>query len=264
MKIVQETITPEKAEEYLGTMRSNRNVKPKWLAELERRINNGEWDPNNPQPISFAGEKTLIDGQHRLLAVVGTRKSIKCWVAREVPQSAISNIDTGKARSMADLLRMKGEVNVAMVSGTLRQLLKYRQSGELGQKGLEPSHFEMLELLEKEPVVRDVINAVGELRHIRLGVGPSMWGALWILFGEQDENDADEFIELMKTGEGLQNGSPILALRKALLNMQYPRPPRHNAALVIKAWNAWRAGEEIQTISWKAGGKSPEAFPQIR
>jgi len=265
MKIQQETITPAKAEEYLGSMRTNRPERPKWVRELTKRITNGEWDGNNPNPISFAGEKTLIDGQHRLMACVEANKSIRCWVARDVPSSTVANIDTGKARTMMDLLRMRGEQNTAAVAAALRQVLKYRATGQVGGRGGEdPSHAEMLETLDKEPQFREVIRAVGDLRNMRLGIGPGTWGALWIIFSEKDEGDADQFFELMKTGEDLQDGDPILALRKTLLNQQYPRPQRINAALVIKGWNAFRQGERMQAISWKAGGKKPEPYPEVR
>lgn len=264
MNIQQETITPAKAEEYLGSMRSNRPERPKWVRELTRRIERGEWDTNNPNPISFSGKKTLIDGQHRLMAVVAADKSIRAWVARDVPADTVANIDTGKARSMADLLRMKGEQNTAAVSAALRQVLKFRMTGQIGSRGGEdPSHAEMLEALDREPQFREIVRAVGDLRNMRLGIGPGTWGALWIVLGEKDEQDADEFFEKLKTGEGLQNGNPILALRKSLMNQQYPRPQRVNCALVIKGWNAFRAGEELQQVSWKPGGKNPEPYPEV-
>lgn len=33
------------------------------------------------------------------------------------------------------------------------------------------------------------------------------------------------------------------------------------AALVVKAWNAYRTGRPVTNLRWRSGGSSPEAFP---
>jgi hypothetical protein len=33
-------------------------------------------------------------------------------------------------------------------------------------------------------------------------------------------------------------------------------------AIAIKAWNAWREGKSLQTLSWRAKGRRAEPFPE--
>src|SRR6266568_2506814 len=61
------------------------------------------------------------------------------------------------------------------------------------------------------------------------------------------------------TGAGLQRGHPLLMLRNRLLGSQrdeYSTLSGREAlvAIAIKAWNAWREGRTLQTLSWRAEG----------
>lgn len=55
----------------------------------------------------------------------------------------------------------------------------------------------------------------------------------------------------------------FLALRKYLLSEDRPTKVKQQAAVIIKAFNYWREGRELQVIRWRSGGRSPEAFPKI-
>jgi hypothetical protein len=39
------------------------------------------------------------------------------------------------------------------------------------------------------------------------------------------------------------------------------RNARWMTAITIKTWNAFRNGDEIGQLKWRAGGAAPEAFP---
>ena len=71
--------------------------------------------------------------------------------------------------------------------------------------------------------------------------------------------------DLLASGAGLEEGSPILALRRRLESTDgwMKDRPAVTAAWFIKAWNAWRAGREMQVLRWKVGGANPEPFPAI-
>ncbi len=54
-------------------------------------------------------------------------------------------------------------------------------------------------------------------------------------------------------------------LRNRLLGSQRYSTLSGREALVasaIKAWNAWREGKSLQTLSWRAEGPSAEPFPE--
>ena len=97
----------------------------------------------------------------------------------------------------------------------------------------------------------------------------TMLSALFVLFSEIDQEDADAFFDAFISGVGLEEGSPILALRTLLTNLRSRSKAtkidqNYVAALVIKAWNAWRAGLEVTTLYYRPGGANPEKFPVIQ
>ena len=84
------------------------------------------------------------------------------------------------------------------------------------------------------------------------------------VFSNIDAGDTVDFLKKVETGEDLKPGHSVLALRRRLLSdmrsLKKMREVEYNA-LIIKAWNAYRNGEDIQVLSWKGGGASPELFP---
>ena len=78
---------------------------------------------------------------------------------------------------------------------------------------------------------------------------------------------AEEFAEHLTSGAGLHRGHPLLMLRNRLLGSQrdqYSTLSGREAlvAIAIKAWNAWREGRTLQTLSWRADGRRAEPFPE--
>lgn len=61
----------------------------------------GAWDTGVAQTISISDRGELLDGWHRLHAVVKSGASVSFLVARRVPSESFHNYDSGKARSLA-------------------------------------------------------------------------------------------------------------------------------------------------------------------
>jgi hypothetical protein len=58
--------------------------------------------------IAFDRDGVLIDGQHRLWAVVMSGKSVEMHVWRNLSQESLLAIDNGRTRTMADILKLAG------------------------------------------------------------------------------------------------------------------------------------------------------------
>ena len=100
-----ELVTPEKAREYLKHNTHNRKAQAARVNTIARDIINDKWTLS-PTPISFAADGTLLDGQHRLMAIIRANKPIYLFVARNVPNGTI--FDRGKSRSAKDALDIFG------------------------------------------------------------------------------------------------------------------------------------------------------------
>lgn len=107
---VRELITPEIAERYLAANQGNRNIRNSLVNKIARDIKNDLFVETH-QGIAFDEDGTLIDGQHRLLAVIKAQKPIVIDVARNVPRSSGVNIDTGASRGFSDIAFFDGRWN---------------------------------------------------------------------------------------------------------------------------------------------------------
>src|SRR5699024_10642683 len=80
-----------------------------------------------------------------------------------------------------------------------------------------------------------------------------------------DFEDADYFFDRIKDGGGLEIDSPIMAIirygdRVAKSLHQNPSSEVW-AALLIKAWNAYRSGRTVHNLRYRATGPASEDFP---
>ena len=71
-----ENITPKLAKQYLETMGINRSLRNDWISQIKRDILNNDWAETGDS-IRFHKNGKLVDGNHRLNAIIATKKNIK-------------------------------------------------------------------------------------------------------------------------------------------------------------------------------------------
>lgn len=110
MKITQETITPEMAQEYLKFNTENyRSINKFRVMSYASDMKNGKWQLNG-EAIKFDETGKLIDGQHRLQAIVSAGVPAEMLVIREVPEGT-NLYDIGSNRSMGQIAKARGVVS---------------------------------------------------------------------------------------------------------------------------------------------------------
>lgn len=100
-------ITPKKAMDLLEKQHENRNISSRHVTALAESIKRGQWYTTN-QGIALDGKGRLLDGEHRLRAIIEAGKSARILVVTGVMKEARPAIDRGRARTVADELRMRG------------------------------------------------------------------------------------------------------------------------------------------------------------
>ena len=102
-------ITPQEASEILATKNvKNRKTNKNHVNALALNMTNGTWR-YNADPIRFDANDVLIDGQHRLFAVVMAQKPILFKIVRGLDPEAFKVIDMeAKSRNLADLFKIDG------------------------------------------------------------------------------------------------------------------------------------------------------------
>jgi len=109
--VTLELVTPEKASLWLGREQDrnvNRSVSDAHVQRLARDMASGDWKLTH-EGIAFDPDDVLIDGQHRLWAVIYADTPIEMYIWRGVTRDALMAIDTGRPRSLPDVLNITGE-----------------------------------------------------------------------------------------------------------------------------------------------------------
>lgn len=97
-----ETMTPAKAKKLLDRNTRNRRIRGNWVNRLVHIIESGRWVIHH-QGIAISPEGEIVDGQHRLLAIVKANKAVKINVCYNVPSDAVMGMDQGILRNVPDI-----------------------------------------------------------------------------------------------------------------------------------------------------------------
>ena len=98
-------VTPELARNWLNRNFFNRPVTSEIVQLYIQQIENGLWHLTH-QGVAFTEQGVLLDGQHRLAAVVATGVTVPMAVFANEPEENYEFIDCGRRRSELDMLRL--------------------------------------------------------------------------------------------------------------------------------------------------------------
>ena len=263
--ISMERVTPAIAEKWLAKNTHNRKINSRVVDAMVRDLESGNWMENG-STITFSSDGVLLDGQHRLTAVSESGVSINVIVVRGIATSAQHTMDTGAKRTLANALQLRGETSYVALSASVTANFSWdlgvRRFGT--QRGQKITNGEALDYLDANPWLRDqlpdVVRYSSKLPH----VGTGTVSVLYREFSDIDPFDADYFFERLTSDEDHHRGEPIYAARKLLMEdaaRDTHRSQTWKAAILIKAWNKYRDGEQVMVLSFSPGGARPQKFP---
>jgi hypothetical protein len=100
-------ITPDMARDWLTRNHENRPIGARRVHYLATAIARGEYMLTG-EAIKFDTEGYLLDGQHRLAAIIEANQPIRSLVVRDIDTAARRVMDTGKTRTLGDVAVMEG------------------------------------------------------------------------------------------------------------------------------------------------------------
>jgi hypothetical protein len=104
-----QTVTPAQAATWLKNQKTNRPINNRFVEYLKGEILAGSWRTIH-QGIAFDLDGQLVDGQHRLAAIVAAGQPVNVMVTFGVQAKDVRDaVDQGKPRSRAQLFAMSGE-----------------------------------------------------------------------------------------------------------------------------------------------------------
>lgn len=258
------TVTPEQAHEWLGYNTHNRRLRQRVVSGFATDMRNGDWHWNG-ETIKFAVDGTLLDGQHRLAAVVESGAAVSLLVVRGLPNQAQETMDGGVKRRFSDVLQLRGESSYTTLAAITRRVTIW-ETGARAHANDTATNAQMLATLEKYPQLREHALAADHVAARCALPGSIVGWAMW-LFHQLDAEDANHFFERLASDERHVSGEPIYELRKAAENSKTVKGSRslsYLSAIIIKAWNVYRDGGQIGLLTYRPGGAKPERFPEPR
>lgn len=260
MKYNIQTITPQYAKELLTRNNNNRPINKIHVERLAKEMTEGRWKLNGD--TICINENKIIDGQHRLSAVVLSGETIVSLVVDGLPSDVFDTKDIGKRRSAADTFSVLGKKNAKRLAAALVVIDKY-VTGRI-QKSVKYSNMDMENLLLKYPDVENSILTGVETKGL---IPPSILDACHYLFSKKDPDIANEFVTKIIKGTGMQDGCPWYLLRERLVGNSLSKsklPHCYIMALCIKAFNYKRLNADIKYLRWFEKGNNAESFPIIK
>jgi len=146
-------VGPDLAAQWLEGNVRNRRIDQKHVDCLAKEMQAGRWNTTH-QGIAFDSMDTLVDGQHRLWAVLQSGCTIKMAVSFGLQPDCIDAIDGVKARSNVDRMTLSGAFGIEGVNkyhaSTLRDAVRglsstgrlpYHQEADLMAQHVEAVRF---------------------------------------------------------------------------------------------------------------------------
>lgn len=102
-----EYITPDLASRYLMFNNGNRTIRKRLVEKYASDMKSGKWQITH-QGIAFNIKGDLLDGQHRLSAIIQSGEAVPMMVSRGIDQEKITGymVDQGTQRDASDILSL--------------------------------------------------------------------------------------------------------------------------------------------------------------
>ena len=275
------TISPEEAARMLQTSIRNRVLHQATVEHYAREMKAGLWMMTG-EPIQVSATGSLLNGQHRLQAIIVSGKPQAFLIIRGVEDAAMKCIDTGKKRTIGDILSMYAVSNANLVAATVLLCMRYdatKTPCENGRWTWSPTGGNKTEgsaFLRFRPTAEEEIRFLSGHQGLKTSVSlaasaykesgsrffaPSMAAFIHFYGAKHAPEQADEFVNQLYRAINVRERSPVQLLRRRLNHSRMGKVvlrPKEQLALAIKAWNMTFLGEkEVSLLRWS----NTEPFP---
>jgi len=236
-ELVIETISPTIAARYLQRNNGNRQLITAHVNALARDMRLGRW-MLSPQPICFAEGGGLLNGQHRLKAVIEADVSIEIPVVRNLPDAASDTYDLHATRSTVAANLPAGFGDTALVNA-MANLLWRREIAPASLTRAKASAEELREIIVAHPRLIELRTLAR--RAVELGRASVLGYSAYVIERENTELSKPFLDGLFGVGPAAV-GSSVATLRRRLLRMRMNRANQdEQLSAILETWSLVRA-----------------------
>lgn len=271
MRVQTVKISPKRAAAWLekSGARTQRSLSQRRVEKIAHAISEGQWRMTH-QAIALNAKEEVLDGQHRLHAIVRAGRTVEALVAFDTPDETFEVIDSGAARSTADAVKIAGYSSPNVAAATVRSLLTYNQiAGTTDEWRVAHGRTTTTDVLDYLAGPDGDLVYAALQRGARVANSLSRYGLTTALSTSAlilmthptaiGESSQAEFWERLSDGVMLDSYSPILAMRRwCVADTGYHRIANRDRrqvtiAIALKSINDWALHRERSLVSWKAG-----------
>jgi hypothetical protein len=269
LKSLIKTITPAVAKEMLKTnVGNNRTADHSHVVNLAHQMRLGQWMMNGA-PIVIDELGNVIDGQHRLMAIIKSQCSIPMLIIAGVKSESFMTIDTGKKRSPGNMFQISGIKSGTASAAAVANVINYRRAiaankgnGGSLNTGIRPSAQDLIAEYNANPeVYSSAVKMAGRLKKICAPSVASTLYSLAVIEGGHPIEKAESFWLKMMDGDNLAKNDPILVFRNKLIDNKNSKAKLHftdQLMVGIKAWNAHVLGRSISYLKTSINESCPK------
>jgi hypothetical protein len=261
-----EKITPKIASELLLNNHSaQRNVSLAHVTNLSNQMKSGLWKTNG-ESIILDGKSNILDGQHRLRAVVMSGVTIDFLIVRGVNPECFTTIDGGMKRSCGQIFTIAGVSDGNNFAACASGVMNYRRAVNviIREKGggmikggslstnIRPSPQEVMYEYSAHKIEYDhAVKIARKVRHMITISASGTIAALALIDGNESIEWVTSFWESVATGENLTSQSPAYHLRErhiANKGARHKFSVNHSILLCAKAWNLYASEKSCKLL----------------
>lgn len=268
-------ITPLYAKQLLANNTNNRKVNARRVESYAEIMRQGKWQLTH-QGIAICDDDTIIDGQHRLLAIIKANKTIPFNISYNVSKDVQKYIDVGYKRTVSNVFQMNGIIDANQQAAGIVKYFKL-SVGKYGSDSFSSNSVSITNALTHDDYLKfyyenqdDLIWVLRFSRRIydqyRFFSSSQIYG--FALFCYLDKNHPKEIIEsffqeLYMIVPYSGRSTLIKYFLKALIKDATGTKDLKSSAksaMLIKAYNAYMLKKDGKQIKFTA---SKESFPTI-
>jgi hypothetical protein len=254
-------IGPERALQLVNASDANyRAVNKEHVKHLADEMSNGRWFMTY-EPIIVDPVRGVVDGQHRLLAVIMSGVPCDFLVVEAATDSdAVAAMDTGVTRSASVTLTARGIKNSNVIATVARAYFQYKQ-GYMPWQSYAHSRRVSVKVINDISDTKPHLHEIATLtRHKRFKI-TGMTGTLAIIaMIAHDDSPAHAYEFLRKYDNAEHIADPNDSVRllytrmlKAKAASSMKMPTHIKAGLAAKAYNAFVSGYGVGTLKYTPG-----------
>ena len=248
---------PDDADRILTESHYQRKHSPATVSKYARDMRAGKWEFNGA-PIRYNGQdqghSELLDGQHRLRAVIEANMVMPFLVIVGIEKSSIRTMDDGKGRTLGNKFYIDGEKAPDVLASMIQTLALYRATGKFVGPSFTSSEY--YDVLQREGEAARPLAKEYKCKMPR-NLKPGLIATLHLLFAEKNPELAARFCGDVVKGDS-ERGTPAREAREWIVGLEKGEV-RANviAAVLIDCWNRESRGENITRP------RIPRSFPEI-